>query len=350
MAVKNYLSKPRIVGNRWLFSILILLIFAVLIPLVVRNPYKLTLLITVGTGAILAMTFVLLLKTGLVTLAIAAFWGVGAYVSTMMAIKLNQSFWMCLPASVIVTGALAFLLGIFLVRNSGFSFVIMTMILGMVFVVAVGSVNWLGGYSGVIQIPRPTPINLPFLPPIKFISNMAMYYLMIFLMLLVVVVFAAFYNSSIGRAWTVIGLNRQLAESLGINVFKYRLLAFVLSGATSGLVGSFYAHYVGSVRPDAFNLFKTVYVHIYAILGGIEFPLLGPIIGSLVMVLFPEYMRITHELESIITGGLLIVLIIFLPTGILSLPGLKVLVSDPAKVMATIKRRVLDFIGSSKRK
>lgn len=327
-----------IIGRGKLISLVVAVVIFALVPLVVHSPYHFTLLITVGISAILAMTFVLLLRTGLISLAIAAFWGVGAYSSTVLVMNLHMSFWLSLPASAIITGVLALGLGVILVRNPGFGFVIMTMILGMVFVVAVGSIKALGGWAGIISIPRPDPINIPFLPPIEFTSNASYYYLMLFLVLVVVVVFSAFYQSSIGRAWTAIGLNSQLAESLGINVFRYRLLAFVVACATAGLIGGFYAHFLGCVHPDTFNLFKTVYVHVYAILGGIGFPFLGPLIGSVVMVFFPEFMRITREVEPIFTGALLIVLVILLPGGILSLPGLRALGAHPAQNVAKITK------------
>ena len=109
----------------------------------------------------------------------------------MLAMKLNMSFWLCLPASALITGIIAVILGFILVRNPGFSFVIMTMIIAMIFVVAVGDSEALGGYSGILRIPRPDPINIPFLPELTFKSNIASYYLMVFLALVVVIILSA---------------------------------------------------------------------------------------------------------------------------------------------------------------
>jgi branched-chain amino acid transport system permease protein len=357
LEAENWASRPTTKGHGKLIGLVVLFVIIALIPLVVRSPYHLSLLILVGINGILAMTFVLLLRTGLITLAIAAFWGVGAYSSTMLALKLNLSFWLCLPASTIITGVIALGLGLVLVRNPGFSFVIMTMIMGMLFGVIIGSSKFLGGYSGIVGIPPPDTINIPLLPPIEFVSETSFYYLMLFFLLLVFAVFSGFYRSSTGRAWTAIGLNSQLAHSLGINVYGYRVLAFVVAGATAGLIGSFYAHYLQVLRPETFGLFKTVYVHIYAILGGIGFPFLGPIVGSTLMVLFPEFMRMTREVEPIFTGALLVLLILFLPTGILSLPGLRALGAHPvqsaakrsvAKTGEAIKSSLLPKWGSGK--
>jgi branched-chain amino acid transport system permease protein len=136
---------------------------------------------------------------------------------------------------------------------------------------------------------------------------------------LVIAVFSAFYAAWTGRAWMAIGLNRRLAESLGVNVFRYRLLAFVVASATAALAGSFYAHYIGAVIPDTFGIFKTIYVHVYAIFGGIGFAILGPVVGSFVMTFVPELLRVTKTIEPIITGAILILTILLLPKGVLSL-------------------------------
>ncbi len=332
----DWVSKSIKSRGKLIAPFILFLIFA-LLPLGVQNEYHLNLLITVGINSILAMTFILLLRTGLITLAIAGFWGVGAYSSAMLVTKLGMSFWLSLPLSALIAGVIALMLGYVLIRNPGFSFVIMTMILNLLFVVAIGGTSFLGGYMGIVNIPPPDPIKLPLLPALEFVSNTQYYYLLLFLFLVVVAVYYAFYRSSIGRAWNAIGLNPLLASTLGINVFRYRLLAFVIAGATAGLMGGFYAHFLGVLKPDTFNLFKTVYVHIFAILGGVDFPVLGAIVGSLVMVFFPEFMRVTREVEPIITGAMLILLVLFLPSGILSLPGLRAFASEPVGTIARIR-------------
>ena len=334
--------KPKTVGTPHLrlINIATLFVLFAIVPLFTQSPYYLNLLIMSGIYAVLAMTFVLLLRTGLITLAIASFWGIGAYSSTMLVIKLHLSFWLSLPLSVMIAGVFGLGLGLILVRNPGFGFVAMTMMIGLLFSVAVGSTAFLGGYPGIFNIPAPDPIHLPLLPPIQFASDVKFYYLMMLLVLVVVLVFSAFYRAWTGRAWTAIGLNSRLAESLGINVFRYRMVAFVVAAAAAGLMGSFYAHYQAAVNPETFNLFRTMYVHIYAILGGLGFPVLGPVIGSMLMVFFAEGMRFAQDIQPIIIGGLLIVLIVFLPKGLLSLPALEEFATDPIQSVAKLGRAI----------
>ena len=135
-----------------------------------------------------------------------------------------------------------------------------------------------------------------------------------------------------------IGLNPHLAESIGVNVFRYRLIAFIIASAVAGLEGSFYAHYIGSINPSAFNIFKTIHVHIYAILGGTGSAFWGPIIGTLIMTFVPESLRIAKEIEPILTGALLILLMIFLPGGILSLVDLRQRIWQPFGGIVRITR------------
>ena len=331
---------------RKLILLLILAVILILIPLVVSSPYYIHLLIMAGINIALAMTFILLLRTGLITMAIAAFWAVGAYSSTLLVMRAHLSFWLGLPASALIAGIIALCIGYLLVRSSGFGFVILTAVIGMLVPVIIGNVKVLGGYQGITGITPPNPIHIPFLPPIEFVSKTPYYYLMLFLLLLVMLSFSALYKAWAGKAWNAIGLNPNLAQSLGIDVFKYRLMAFVLACATAGLVGSFYAHYIGTVTPDAFGVFKTIYVHVYAILGGLDFAILGPVIGSLLMTFFPEFMRITKEVEPIFTGLLLILLILFLRGGILSLTGLGGAATHPSQSIARIGKAIKSLLSS----
>jgi branched-chain amino acid transport system permease protein len=313
------MSKPIIKRHLRLMGIIVLILIIALLPLFVHSPYYLDLLIMVIVNAILAMTFIILLRTGLISLGIAAFWGIGAYSSTILVTKLNLFFWLSLPASALITGFIALCLGYPLIKNAGFSFVILTAVIGMIFVVAVGNIPQLGGYTGIANIPPPDPIRIPFLPPIEFVSKKPFFYLALFLFVVAILISSAFYEAWTGRAWIAIGLNPRLAESLGINVFGFRLLAFVVASVIAGLTGSFYAHYQGFVKPITYNLFATIYIHVYAILGGIGYAIMGPVLGSMVMTFFPELIRITREVAPIFTGALLVLLIMFLPKGLLSL-------------------------------
>jgi branched-chain amino acid transport system permease protein len=306
-------------------TILIVFVAAIVacaaIPRLFPSPYYLDLFVVLIVNAVLAMAFVLMLRAGLINLGLAAFWGFGAYASAVLATKAGLSFWLSMPISTLMTAALAFILGYLLIGSgsSGFTFVILSSVIGMLFTAVVGSSDWLGGYSGLSKIPRPGAIKLPGLPALTFDSKAHLFYLAVVLLVVIVLILRAFYSSWTGRAWTSIALNPRLAESVGVNVFRYRLLSFVLGSAVVGLIGSFYAHYETFLSPNSFGIWENINLQIFAILGGIGFPLAGPLLGSAVMTLLTESMRSVKSLAPAVQGGILVLLILFMPTGLLGL-------------------------------
>jgi branched-chain amino acid transport system permease protein len=192
------------------------------------------------------------------------------------------------------------------------AFVIISLLFAQVVVIAAGQAEFLGGWGGIIGIPRPDPIG-----PVEFTTKTDYYYLALALLLLIALVFNALYSSRIGRAWRAIKLSPNLAGTLGINDYRYRLLSFVVGSTAAALAGGFYAHYAQTITPGAFGGWLSIYIQLYSVLGGLEYYILGPAIGALVMTFVPEYLRVVKEVEPIVTGILLLVIILFFPGGIL---------------------------------
>ena len=300
-------------ANRYkLLAVSIAVAALLALPFCIENDYIKHLLIMAGIGAILGMTFSLLYSVGLVTLGAAAFYAVGAYTSTLLVMNAGLSFWAALPLTIIISAILALGFGAVFVRNAGVAFVVITLIFAQVVVIAAGQADFLGGWGGIIGIPRPNPLG-----PAEFTSKRDFYYLILAFLLLVVVVYSALYSSRIGRAWRAIKLSPNLAGTLGINAYRYRLLAFTIGSTTAALAGCFYAHYFQNITPGAFSGWTSIYVQLYAVLGGLEFYILGPAIGAVIMTFVPEYLRVVREIEPIITGVLLLIIILFFPGGIL---------------------------------
>jgi branched-chain amino acid transport system permease protein len=298
-------------------------IILVAIPSFVHSPYYLDLLISVVVRAVLGMVFVLMLRASMINMGIAAFWGIGAYASVVMVMNLGVPFWVALPLSAVVTGIVSFGVGWILVGSgsSGFGFVVLSVVIGQMFSVVMGGISYVGGYSGRRNVPAPETIPLPGGHAIVFsVSHKAsFYYLALVLLGVIVLVLVAVYRSRVGRAWTAVGLNLRLAESLGVNVFRYRLAVFVVGSAICGLIGSFYAHYQGFVAPDTFGMWQNMYFQMYALLGGLGFPIVGSLVGAGLMTALPEISRGAVVYAPIITGVLLILLVLFLPQGILGI-------------------------------
>jgi branched-chain amino acid transport system permease protein len=112
-------------------------------------------------------------------------------------------------------------------------------------------------------------------------------------------------------------------------------------------MGSFFAHYYGSIVPTTFGPFKTLYVQVYSILGGVEFAILGPLIGSLIMTLIPEFLRIAKEVEPVFTGIIIVLLVIFLPDGLLGLLK-RGKAQPPAKNLVSVARWIRGFLPSNR--
>jgi branched-chain amino acid transport system permease protein len=305
----------RVGGRRQSLALALMGLGALVLPFLVKSPYQMHLAIMLCINIMLAMSFAMLFSAGLITIGAASFWAVGAYTSAFFVMHLDMSFWLALPLAGLCAGVIALVLGSILVRAPGVAFVVQTMVINMIVVQALGQIEALGGWGGILGIPRPDPIG-----SLKFVGKTHFYYLVLFLLGLNALAFYALYSSRIGRAWSAIRLNPRLAQTLGISLFRYRLLAFVIASISSGMAGSFYAHYFGTIEPGTFSVFKSIYIQIYGILGGLNFYLMGPVVGACIMTLLPEFLRVSKEIEPILTGAILILLVIFLPGGVLSTP------------------------------
>ena len=294
-------------------------IVAAALPFFIDNPYYLHLVILVFLNAGLGIGFSLIYSSGLITLGAAAFWGIGAYASALLVTRLGLSFWLAMPLAMILSAIIAICIGSQIVRYVGAGFVVFTLLFCLLIQKVWGYINVFGGWGGLTGIPAPNPIHLPFLGGISFSCKITYYYLSLFLLGFTVVVVHGLYSSRIGRAWRAIRFSSELAETLGMNANRYRLAAFSLASAFAGLFGSFYAHYNMTISPLTFDVLKSVHIQIYAILGGLEFYIFGPFVGSLIFTLLPEFLRISVAVEPYVTGVALILLVVFLPDGMAGL-------------------------------
>jgi branched-chain amino acid transport system permease protein len=297
----------------------LLLVLALCLPLMVENPYYLHSLIAVYMNAMLGLGFALIYSVGQVTLGASAFWGIGAYASALLVMKGGLSFWLALPLSGVITAAVSLCFGLVAIRYAGVGFITFTLLFCFIVERMFGYIPVFGGWGGLIGIPPPDPVPIPFYGAIEFSGKTPYYYLSLILLLLTMAALSSLYSSRIGRAWRAIRLDSRLAEGVGVYVFGYRLAAFVIASGFAGLAGSFYAHYSMAISPEAFGLLKSVHIQVYAILGGLGHYILGSLTGSFVFTLLPELLQISPSIEPYITGSVLIIIVIFLPSGLTGL-------------------------------
>jgi branched-chain amino acid transport system permease protein len=303
---------------KWLIAFVFLAIVIVL-PQFITNPYYTHLMILIMMNSVLAMTFIMLLRAGLLNMSMAAFWGIGAYTAGMLTLKGGLSFWVALPTSIAISALVALAIGAILVRHAGLGFIIPSLIFAFIVPLVFGTFKTFGGHVGLIRIPAPNAIPLPGGAQIAFVSETSYYYLLLVFSVIVVMVLLALYRAWTGRAWRALGLSANLAESVSINPFRYRLLGFVIVSAMAALMGVFFAAYSSNIQPESYGPFKAIYIQMFAILGGVGSPIIGPLIGAGILTIIPEALRAVKNFEPMVTGALIILILIFMPQGIIGL-------------------------------
>jgi branched-chain amino acid transport system permease protein len=282
-------------------------------PVWLASPYHLHVLIMAGIFAILALSLNLLLGyTGQLSLGHAAFFGIGAYTSALLALKLDWSFWLALPGAAVASGLAGWGIGRLALKLRGAYFVLVT--ISFAGVVSLVSVNWMELTNGPLGLPG---VPAPELGPWSLRTKTAYYYLVLAAAALAYLVCHRLVHSRIGRALVALRENEPLAESVGIDGTRYLVLAAVVSAALAGVAGSLYAHYTRFVSPEVFLFTYTVTMVIMVIAGG-QGTLLGPVIGALLFTALPEALReaMSWQWQMLAYGVILIVLVFFLPRGI----------------------------------
>jgi branched-chain amino acid transport system permease protein len=278
-------------------------------------------LVLLVINVLLVTSYRLLTLTGEWSLAHVVIMGVGAYGSALVSKKLAVPVPLSMLAGASIAALLAFLLSFPLFRMKGFYFLIGSFAAGEVIrlIWKWSDMTWLfGGPKGIKLIP-PVP-DIPLLS-LDFYNPVHYYYLCLIVVAISLVILYRVENSRIGLTFHAIHWQDKLAESVGVSTFRYRTLAFVISAFFAGLAGALYAHYVGAIAPDRFNVEEMVYVLIWAIVGGTA-TFYGPILGVIVLTILNEVVLRAlgvDEMRPLFYGAILILFILFLPTGLESL-------------------------------
>lgn len=298
----------------WLAAIL------ALVPAVTTDPYFIHILILALMHAALTSSWNLLTGyAGLFSFGHQAFFGLGAYVSALMAMKLGLSPWLTLPLGGVLAAAAGFLIALPCLRLRAPPYIaIATLAFAEICrVTATNLVDLTRGELGLWGIPEMTAIPLPGLATISFVGERVPYfYLMLALYLATMALLYRLVRSPFGLALKSVRDSQEAAESLGVDITRAKVAAFVISAFLAGIVGAFYAHYVLILTPSAV-LSVGVMVEIVAmtLIGGLG-TFLGPTIGAFTLTLMLEYLRLLGDYRLLIYGALLIAIILFMPEGV----------------------------------
>ena len=302
-----------------LYACLLILLFA--IPLITREPYTLHILCLIGINIILASSINAILNVGELNLGQAAFMGIGAYSSTLLVTRFNLSFWFALPAAMVITAIISLPMGYVTLRLRGAYFLLFTFLFAELVRVLLSNfwIGLFGGIPGLTNIPRPS-IDLFGLVGVNFSSKVHFYYLILLLTLFTVLVMRRIDQSRMGLVFKALSQSGALAESIGISSMRFKILGCAIGCFFAGMAGSLYAHFVGVITPPDFSLHAVLAPIAYVVVGGIG-SVLGPVVGTVFLMMLSHFFLRQFGLYELLIYGVIIVLIIrFMPEGLISLP------------------------------
>jgi branched-chain amino acid transport system permease protein len=287
------------------------------LPLVLTGNYWQTNLTVCAINVLLALGLDFILGyAGQLNLGQSAFYGLGAYVSTLLIVKLGVPFWAAFAGGVVFSGAAGMVLALFAVRLRGHYLAIAS--LGFAVITYQILLNWISltqGPLGIYAIPPPPAIAIPGLPVIDFHNPVALFYLVAAFTLLVYFVLDQIVRSPIGETLTAIREDEISAASLGVNAIAWKTFAFGIGAAVGGAAGCFYAAFVGTLVPDAFFITESFTILSMVVVGGMG-TLIGPVFGAILLTLLPEVLRDVGDLRLVVYGAALTLVVLFMPGGL----------------------------------
>lgn len=289
------------------------------LPFLTGNGYMIHLFVLCIIFAILALSYnVTLGFIGELSLGHSAFFGIGAYTTALLSARYGLSFWEGLVIAPAMAATIGLAIGFATLRIKGPQFAIVTLGLGgIMHIICSHWVELTNGPMGITRIPAPPPVNLGFVT-LEFDYGRSYYYLAFAFLAASIVFCAVLRRSRLGRAFVAVRENDHLAASVGVNVFRTKLAAFVISTAMAGVGGVFYAHYIRVISPDVFGMPYVVAMLIMVTVGG-RGTLLGPILGAVIYVMLLELLRPIGAARLIAFGVILAVCVIRFPDGIVGL-------------------------------
>lgn len=286
------------------------------------SEFWLSVLISITAMLVLTAGFRMIYITGRLTLGHTFPVGIGAYASALLATKLEINFWIGLLFGGFMAGLIALILGYIMLRIGGIYFVVVTLAMAEILIhLLLWAEPLTGGVTGIVNIPGPV-IYLPWIGRFEFGYNLLPYYYLIFAIMFVSVgIMYLMERSHIGRVFHALRQNDLLAQHVGIDITSYRVLAFVTASFFAGFVGSFMAHYHHYTCPDDFHIMDSLFIQIYTFIGGLG-SLSGAIVGPLAIMSASEVFRVADEVQPLLYAGLMLLVIMWLPGGLITIPSL----------------------------
>jgi len=289
--------------------------------LVGSNTYILHLLIVAQLYAVLALALNFQLgSANIPNFATGASYGIGAYVSALLAINFGMSFWLTLPFAALAATLFGFIIGIPSMRTRDTYLALVTIAFGVVVHQLLNNFDWTGGPNGLVGIPAPSLFGHSFADPLQVLgwtlpSHANFYYLSAALVMVAIVTAHRLHNSRIGLAWNALRADEIAAKAQGINVAWYKVLAFAVDAFLAAFAGTIYAFYVSYISPDNFTFLVSVTIMTMVIVGGMD-NIFGVIVGAFLLTILPEKLRAFSDYRLLFFGVVIIGFLMIRPQGL----------------------------------
>ncbi|RWD72030.1 branched-chain amino acid ABC transporter permease [Mesorhizobium sp.] len=247
----------------------------------------------------------------------------GGYVSAILVMNHGWSFWLTLPAAGLFCAAASVLIGLPILRLRGVYFAMVTLVLTEVARLLALALPITNGAKGIVSIPLPGALSvfgITLIPDFATLQNsrLAFYLLAVTLMVVCFAIMYRLVNSRIGKLCQSLQQNEELASSIGVNIAYLRVIAYAVSSFFGGVSGAIFAAISQSIYPSSFTVTDSVNFMLNCFLGGLGY-VFGPMLGTLVLYFGWDLLFQTGQFQLLIYSGLMIVLMLVLPNGLLSL-------------------------------
>lgn len=320
--------KAKMISGKGAASAVLILLFMIVVPIITDN-YSMTVMNAAIIYAISALGLTILLGMGgQMSFAAISFMGFGAFVTAQLSKNAGMQSLLALICAMVITSLFAMIVGLALFRLRGSYFTFST--IGFVQIMNCIMLNYkpfTGGPDGTSGIPR---LNLMGYP-IKDLKQW--FYVLMFLAICCMLIVERIRKTSLGRSLASVRDNEIAAQSLGVNVYRTKIVAFTIAGAFAGLAGGLLAQHNSYISASLFTYDTSVTFLIMLMLGGVN-STVGTFMVAVLVTMLPEWLRPLQQYLKLIYGVSIILLMVFMPMG---LAGVVQMISD--KVMSKIKRK-----------
>jgi len=308
---RSIFSQPKF----YLPALIVISVFALVFPFIF-SMYQTNIMITGLIYVMLGLGLNIVVGlAGLLDLGYVAFYAVGAYSYALLNHHFGIGFWAALPIGAGVGVLFGILLGFPVLRLRGDYLAIVTLGFGEIIRLILENWNEFSfGPSGIANIPRPSLFSIQLS---LHNATIYLYYLMILFVLFTIFVVNRLQDSRIGRAWIALREDEVACEAMGVDRRKTKLTAFALGATWAGMAGVIFAAKTTFINPASFTIWESIIILCIVVLGGMG-SIIGVIVGALILILLPEYLRAFSEYRMLIFGGMLVLMMVFRPGGIVS--------------------------------